>query len=123
MAALSGRLWRRPGEALGRTAAGAVRAQELAERLRAKRSEERKKKEEEREVSAAGRWLLAWARSPPSASIPLGGRGAGAEAGPAAGRAAAGAPQCVGQGAPAASRVPGRGAGGAQQALRAARAR
>ncbi|XP_048824299.1 pseudouridylate synthase RPUSD4, mitochondrial [Lagopus muta] len=52
MAALSGRLWRRPGEALGRTAAGAVRAQELAERLRAKRSEERKKKEEEREVAA-----------------------------------------------------------------------
>ncbi|XP_040546352.1 mitochondrial RNA pseudouridine synthase RPUSD4 isoform X1 [Gallus gallus] len=53
MAALSGRLWRRPGEALGRTAAGAVRAQELAERLRAKRSEEeeeeKKKKKQQQQ--------------------------------------------------------------------------
>ncbi|XP_072210953.1 pseudouridylate synthase RPUSD4, mitochondrial [Excalfactoria chinensis] len=51
MAALSARLWRRPGEALGRAASGAVRAEQLAERLRAKRSEE-KEKETRREVAA-----------------------------------------------------------------------
>lgn len=51
MAALSGRLWRRPGEALGRTAAGAVRAQELAERLRAKRSEEEEEKKKKKKCA------------------------------------------------------------------------
>ncbi|XP_065594660.1 pseudouridylate synthase RPUSD4, mitochondrial [Cyrtonyx montezumae] len=43
MAALSGRLWRCPGAAARRTAA--VRAEDLAERLRAERSEEKEKRE------------------------------------------------------------------------------